>query len=191
MIIPSFLRPRIDELFFRSKAEHLVSRVRKFLSPEDKIIDLGAGIGLISMLFKNDQFDITPVDVQNKSLYKSVCPILYDGKKLPFPDDSFDACFLLAVLHHTQDPEEILNEAKRVARKAIILEDIYSNRAQKGFTYLMDSLLNMEFFSHPRSNRTDNEWSKTFQRLGFTLKKSEYFRSFLWLSHAIYYLERE
>lgn len=191
MIIPSFLRPRIDEFFFRAKTERTVSRIKNFLSPKDKIIDLGAGIGLISFLFQEAGFKVTSVDVQDKSLYPSVRSTLYDGKKLPFPNNSFDACLLLAVLHHTKNPDVMLEEVKRVARKVIILEDIYSNSAQKYFTYLVDSILNVEFFNHPRSNRTDDQWRETFHSLGFTLAKSEYYRSFLWLSHVSYYLEKK
>jgi ubiquinone/menaquinone biosynthesis C-methylase UbiE len=35
-------------------------------------------------------------------------PVLYDGKKMPFKDNVFDAALLITVLHHTPDPESIV-----------------------------------------------------------------------------------
>ena len=104
MIIPNFLRPKIDEIFFRSKTEHLILKIKQFLSPGDKILDLGSGIGMFSHILQEQGYQVTPIDVKDKSLYPRVLPLIYNGKKLPFADHSFDVCLLLSVHHHTQNP---------------------------------------------------------------------------------------
>jgi SAM-dependent methyltransferase len=46
----------------------------------------------------------------------------FDGKQLPFPDDSFDVVGFVDVLHYTENPFELLAEAKRFAQRHIIIK---------------------------------------------------------------------
>ncbi len=80
-------------------------------------------------------------------------PVIYDGPKLPWPDNHFDAVLLLTVLHHVADPESVLREACRVGGRIIIIEDVYATRAQKRLTFLLDSLFNLDFRGHPTPTR--------------------------------------
>jgi ubiquinone/menaquinone biosynthesis C-methylase UbiE len=52
------------------------------------------------------------------------------GDRLPFQDQSFDAVCELGVLHHVADPNDIVAEMARVARRAVFLSD--NNRFAKG-----------------------------------------------------------
>jgi ubiquinone/menaquinone biosynthesis C-methylase UbiE len=52
------------------------------------------------------------------------------GEALPFPDASFDAVCEFAILHHVADPNAIVREMLRVARKAVFVCD--SNRFGQG-----------------------------------------------------------
>jgi ubiquinone/menaquinone biosynthesis C-methylase UbiE len=52
------------------------------------------------------------------------------GEALPFPDASFDAVCEFAILHHAADPNAVVKEMLRVARKAVFLCD--SNRFGQG-----------------------------------------------------------
>lgn len=52
------------------------------------------------------------------------------GDALPFADSSFDAVCEFAILHHVAEPEVIIGEMLRVARKAVIISD--SNRFGQG-----------------------------------------------------------
>jgi SAM-dependent methyltransferase len=52
------------------------------------------------------------------------------GETLPFADDSFDAVCELGILHHVSDPEAIVREMTRVARRAVFLSD--ENRFARG-----------------------------------------------------------
>ena len=47
----------------------------------------------------------------------------FDGVHLPFPDQSFDGCMFVDVLHHSRDPLAILLDASRVCRNFILIKD--------------------------------------------------------------------
>ena len=46
---------------------------------------------------------------------------LYDGERLPLDDGSVDTVFLLEVLEHLEDPAALLREARRVARRNVLV----------------------------------------------------------------------
>jgi len=48
--------------------------------------------------------------------------VIYDGIKLPFEDSQFDVSLLNETLHHCEDPESVLIEAKRVAKSVYVIE---------------------------------------------------------------------
>lgn len=52
------------------------------------------------------------------------------GQKLPFGDASIDVVFSFAILHHVPDPDSVIREMLRVARKAVIIVD--GNRFGQG-----------------------------------------------------------
>jgi ubiquinone/menaquinone biosynthesis C-methylase UbiE len=52
------------------------------------------------------------------------------GDALPFADNSFDAVCEFAILHHVEEPQVVIGEMLRVARKAVIISD--SNRFGQG-----------------------------------------------------------
>ncbi|MFW6252958.1 MAG: hypothetical protein ACOC4F_03410 [bacterium] len=64
----------------------------------------------------------------------------------------------------------VLREAARVAKRIIVIEDVYTNAAQKHLTFFTDSVFHLEFRGHTHSNRTDTEWRKAFVDLGLKLE---------------------
>jgi ubiquinone/menaquinone biosynthesis C-methylase UbiE len=52
------------------------------------------------------------------------------GERLPFCDGTFDAVYSLAILHHVRQPNLIVSEMLRVARRAVIIID--GNRFGQG-----------------------------------------------------------
>jgi SAM-dependent methyltransferase len=160
----NLLNTIISKLWLKD-AYSKIERIEKFLNKEDKILDIGGGPGTVSYLLKTKGYDSKVIDVQNVSIFKDIQPLIYDGTKIPFDDNIFDIALILTVLHHTKSPEIILNEARRVAKKIIIIEDIYNSLLQKYFTFLIDSLANFQFFNHPHSNKNHDGWIRIFKNL--------------------------
>jgi len=100
----------------------------QFIKPTDRVLDVGAGdCRLAVLLQKKIGCTVVPVDVEDFN--QTELPLtLFDGKRLPFPDDSFDVVLLIFVLHHAEDVLPVLEEARRVSRKTVlVLEDVSSN----------------------------------------------------------------
>ncbi|HZY43535.1 MAG TPA: methyltransferase domain-containing protein, partial [Anaerolineae bacterium] len=121
---------------------------------------------------------VTTLDIVDKSWVPALTPQIFDGKQLPFADNSFDVALLLTVLHHIPCPDDTLIEARRVAQRIIIVEDVFESLAEKWATWIGDSWLNMEIFGHPHSNRNDQGWRETFARYGLRVLHTH--QQFLW-----------
>ena len=174
---------------WRADARHKLSRIQEFLSPEDCILEIGSGPGSVLAEFRRAGFSVDGLDIADNSISADLKPIVYNGAAMPFSDGAYDTALLLTVLHHIHDPDAIIREAARIARRVIIVEDVYENAWQRKYTKVADSITNLEFFGHPHTNRSDREWRETFQRLGLRLVYNDVQRFALFFKQAAYVLE--
>ena len=108
-----------------------------YLKEGAKILDVGAGAGVISLVFRKMGFDVYAVDTWEEydekydnrmgikediierlevaGIHLRYCNILKDA--LPFVADNFDVILLLDVIEHLSAPKTCLQEIKRVLRK--------------------------------------------------------------------------
>lgn len=167
-----------------------LTKIGSYLDPADRVLDLGAGNCILCQELGRQGYDVIPVDLKNLSFVDEIVPVTYDGTTLPFSDDSFDVALVITVLHHAPDPDAVLTEVRRVAKRIIVIEEIYENLFEKYFTYAIDSLFNLEFFNHPRSNRTDAGWRQAFQDLRLDVSAAVYSHSLGILRRVTYVLVR-
>jgi ubiquinone/menaquinone biosynthesis C-methylase UbiE len=160
---------RIGTGLSRSWARGKLRQIESFLSEGSSLLDIGSGKGMVSHILRERGYEVSSLDVQDRSLAGTVAPLLYDGCTIPFDADTFDCALLLTVLHHTPDPALVLREAARVAHQVIVIEDVFSHPVQKHLTFFTDSLFNLEFRGHPHSNKTNLEWLRTYEELGLEL----------------------
>jgi ubiquinone/menaquinone biosynthesis C-methylase UbiE len=95
-------------------------------------LDVGVGSGLFSEAFAQHGVEVAGVDVNPEMLVaaKQFVPRgdFRDStaEALPYPDASFDLVFFGLLLHESDEPLKVLQEARRVSRKRIcILEWLY------------------------------------------------------------------
>ena len=174
----------------RWRVQEKLAQIESNLHSGERILDVGSGNCILTHELRRQGYDVQPVDIKNQSFVEEIVPVAYDGRILPFPQNSFDTGLLITVLHHTSDPTAVLREVRRVAQRIIVIEEIYENLFEKYFTYAIDSLFNLEFLSHPRSNRTDSEWRQTFSLLRLEVRSAVYSRSLAFLRRVTYVLER-
>jgi len=117
-----------SNLVFSRRSIILSKLIAQLIPNNAKVLDVGCGDGLIDYYITNlrPDINITGVDILKRE--KTHIPVtLYDGNKLPFSDNFFNCIVFIDVLHHTNEPEILLAEAKRVSRKTIIIKDHYCN----------------------------------------------------------------
>jgi SAM-dependent methyltransferase len=90
-----------------------------------RVLDLGCGLGGYSKVLADRGLDVTAFDVIPEYVERArslgVRAELYDGDRLPLADGSVDTVFLLEVVEHLEDPAALLREARRVARRNVLL----------------------------------------------------------------------
>lgn len=139
-------------------------------------VEIGSGPGSVLDVMRSKNYNIDGLDVEDHSYREDLRPHLYDGHTMPFCKHAYDTALLPTILHHTHDPEHVIAEAMRVARRIIIIEDVYESRLMEWMTKRFDSLLNLEFKGHPHSNRSFTEWKDTFERMGLAIEYSSVHR---------------
>lgn len=183
----------ITRSVLRKRSIVVVERVKPYITNSTKILDIGSGTGDVAFLLKNLGKDITVVDVGDFHGPRLIDPIIYDGKKLPFPDKSFDTALLLMVMHHTPEPSIVFEEAARVAREVIVIETSYTTQINKFFTVISDALGNLRIEAFWSSYKSDREWNQLFTGMGFSVvefKKYNDHNFGLPFLHILYYLKK-
>jgi SAM-dependent methyltransferase len=152
------------------RAEFFTSLFENELPPQSDILDIGGRWGFYSgPLIKRGHQPIV-LDVVRPGFQKAPV-VIYDGSKMPFEDKSFDASILVTVLHHIRDQVSVLQEARRVTRKRIVIvEDLYHHPLGRFWTIFRDRLLNFEWFGHPCGFRTRPQWEIFFKEQGFQVR---------------------
>lgn len=197
----TFQRNLLDGLVRHFAHDALVQRAEKITKlfenqfPEkSRILDLGGGWGFYAESLKKRGHEHLILDVVQPG-YQKAPVVLYDGSKIPFPDQSFDVAILVTMLHHVDDPVALLREVHRVTRKrVVVVEDLYHHALGRFWTICRDRLLNMEFMNHPHQFRKHEDWLKLFKAQGFATL--DFIQIYTWLAgfrilNGIYILERE
>lgn len=132
------------------------------------VLDIGCGDGTIDQLIltKRPDISIEGVDVLVRPSPK-IAVTQFDGQRLLQPDKSVDVAMFIDVLHHTDDPTVLLREAKRVARKMVLIKD---HRMEKPFAYTLLRLMDWVGNAHhgvrlPYNYWPENKWRRTFAQL--------------------------
>ena len=85
------------------------------LPKSGRLLEIGAGTGWQAKLLSDANYDVAAIDIfphQNKS-----CPvIIYNGKDIPFPSDTFDVLFSSNTLEHIKNIDSFLKETRRVVK---------------------------------------------------------------------------
>jgi SAM-dependent methyltransferase len=154
-------------------ARRKASWIGESLNGGGVILEIGSGPGSLIEALRAGGHDVTAIDIDDTAYDEALRPMIFDGVTVPFADGAFGAALLATTLHHAADPDRLIAEAARVARRVIVIEDIYRSEAQRRLTHFADSLTNLEFKGHPHSNRDDAGWRAAFAAAGLRVIRAE------------------
>ena len=126
-----------------------------------KLLDAGCGNGGLAIAFFEAGALVYAVDLEEEliSIAKAhaavyrVAPsfVLYDGRRLPFSDNFFDAAASISVLEHTDDPVWYLSEILRVLKPGGRLYLAWPNRLWPKETHTL--LWGLAYLPRPLADR--------------------------------------
>ena len=183
--VPGFLKSWIEGII-KSRTKKLFHTFETFLESGERILDIGVGGGWIGQMIREKKnAKITLLDVVDLN-QTSEPLVLYDGKTIPFSRDSFDVSLLLLVLHHCEDPINVLQEAKRVtSKKIIIFEDTFVSKFDKILVCLGDIMWGFSSFlvnpsgeNIPCHFKRVTEWKEIFKSLDMEIIYQKEYRTF-------------
>lgn len=147
----------------------LASHIASLLPDSGTVLDVGCGNGTISRLImdRHPELQFTGIDV----MARPSCDIpfkVYDGKHFPLADNSINYVLFTDVLHHVDYPMVLLNEACRVANKAIIIKDhLCDSSFARQILSFMDWVGNRPHgVVLPYNYFSSVQWQQTWQTLG-------------------------
>lgn len=179
--------------FLKIRAIYLANLISPYVGDSVKVLDVGAGNMFIAReLVEKKNVKIIGIDVIDMNL-TNLPHKVYNGSGFQFKDKNFDVCLFIGVLHHTNNQIELLNEAKRVSKRVIIFEDIYTCKLEQSWLKLRDVIGNIPeepSMDFALNFKTDAEWKKIFAELNFEVKESKKIYNLIRLSrHALYVLD--
>lgn len=151
--------------------------IHKFLKPDTKVIEIGAGTGQYSIALAKEGYDVTAVELVKKNFdilishSEGIGNIhAYQGDALDlsrFEDESFDVTLLFGPLYHVYEKDDVnraIDEAVRVTKKdGVILVAFLSV-----YAIMHNNYLNETFRDGLKENFTEDFRVRHFEEQFFT-----------------------
>lgn len=172
-------RNRAEDIF---ESGHLKEKIHS----GERVLYIGAGTGHVAQYIeeqtgakavKVDLADLRTADTKDAKFVQG------NARRLPFKDASVDVVCLFDILHHTENQEEILAEAKRVLKpggRCLLLEDTVPEayetgaKAKKWLVGKMDDAFNRQPAGvNPHNYHSISDWEIKFHQAGFAVRPDD------------------
>ena len=150
---------------WKLRAKRIVSSFLPHISEGANILDIGAGSGMLAEeIAKRINVKFTLLDVIDWNVSRFPL-MLFDGEHIPFREKQFDIALLIDVVHHSEDEANLVQEALRVAKQVLVVEEVYNHHKINVLATITDNfqylLYGMPIGTH---HRNGDQWFEFFQR---------------------------
>ena len=151
----------------------LVDLFRPHIAGVNSVIDIGTGTSIPIHVFAEifPAIRYQTVDVIDIRQRRSLPFLLYDGHVLPYDDSEFDVALLNETLHHCEDPEPVIAEARRVADTVYVIEHFPNHDVsiQELVRTEIYALVNFNMECRYYNPFTEESLSRLFEKTGLTI----------------------
>jgi len=119
------------------------------------ILDIGCGTGHWGLWLTERGYEVTGIDISESMVARARTKLgdrakveVMSATKLEFPDSSFDHALMVTLLEFLDDPEAVLAEAARVARKSVIV-GVVNRQSMLGIWYKLRGLFRKADYRPP------------------------------------------
>lgn len=151
------------------RVQVLANWFAELVPPRARVLDVGCGDGLISALLQSKREDLSLQGIDVLPRTQSHIPVeLFDGLHFPCANASFDVVLFSDVLHHTVEPTILLQEARRVSSRYVLIKDHYrQGLAANARLRFMDWVGNARFgVALPYNYWTEPQWQAAWHEVG-------------------------
>jgi SAM-dependent methyltransferase len=161
----STIRSLHNRFVLERRAKVLSGLLAGLLPANSDVLDVGCGDGLIGYLItqSNPTVRVRGLEVMARPSSRIEC-LPFDGRTIPMGDSSVDVCLFVDVLHHTLKVEQLLNEARRVTRRYVLLKDhVCSGHYDRAALSFMDWVGNRPHgVTLPYNYQSRESWKRIF-----------------------------
>ena len=161
---------------FERRARVLAALLAERIPEGASVLDVGCGNGVIAHLITELKPSVRfrGLEVTARPSCLIECDV-FDGSKLPLADNSVDLCMFVDVLHHTHtlNIEGLLREARRVARRGVLIKDhLCENRFHHAVLAFMDWVGNRAHGVRlPYNYQSRDAWAGHFAAAGLRMAR--------------------
>lgn len=150
----------------------------------DKLLDLGGGVGRVAGYFAGKVNDITVSDSSSGMIKKcqsinGVKCFVLPAEQLSFEDNYFDKIIIIEAIHHFNDLDKVLAEVKRVIKPGgtVIVEEINAKKFPAIAMETIEKLLGMKSNTY-----VAQDLLSIFQKHGFEMRVYDEDKLFYYLA---------
>jgi SAM-dependent methyltransferase len=154
----------------------LASAIASLIPQNATVLDVGCGDGSLAEGILGQRPDVRLQGLEVRARPNALIPVTqFDGRHLPFGPGQFDVVLFADVLHHTEHAEELVKEATRVARRAVVIKDHCADGfLARPMLRFMDRVGNARFgVTLPYLYLSWAEWQRMFERVGVAVESRQ------------------